>query len=195
MTVGAAPLLSSRWLVPRLADFWSRYPDIDLWIHHSPQPVWQQLDKYDLAIAWGNGEWSGVNAVPLLDVVVTPVLSASLAQEISLRNPADILNLPLLQHRDSAEWVQWFQSVGVNINGYLAGTVFEDANILLQAALSGRGIALGVLPLVEDDINAGKLIAPFCQKITPKDAYYLVRSNSQPQNEAVDATWNWLLQK
>jgi DNA-binding transcriptional LysR family regulator len=44
----------------------------------------------------------------------------------------------------------------------------------LQAALDGIGVAIGLRPYVEDDLAAGRLVAPFSITVPKKRAWYLV---------------------
>lgn len=194
VTLGAGPIIAARWLVPRLSRLWAGHPGIDLRLHHSILPVWQQMAQFDLAIAWGKGDWSGVVSEALLRIEVTPVLAPSLLQErTALTSPQDLLSLPLLHHRDQAGWRQWFAAAGVSPPRDLPGTVFEDANVLLQAALSGRGAALGILQFIEDELSAGRLIRPFESSVDPGDAYFLIYRRSALANEAMAAVRSWLL--
>lgn len=196
VTLGAGPIFAARWLVPRLADFWVAHRGIDLWLHHSPLPVWQQMAQFDLAVAWGKGNWPGVVCEPLLRIDVTPVLSPSLLQNgTTLRSPENLLSLPLLHHRGVSGWRQWFAAVGVAFPKDLPGTVFEDANVLLQATLSGRGAALGIVQLIEDEFSAGRLIRPFQTSMDPGDAYFLIYRQSALANEATAVVRKWMLKR
>lgn len=195
VTLGAGPIFASRWLVPRLADFWDAHPGIDLWLHHSPLPVWRQMERFDLAIAWGKGDWPGLDCTPVLRIDVTPVLAPALVERHGLpETPADLLDLPLLHHRGGDGWRQWFEGVGVTNPGALPGTVFEDANVLLQATLSGRGAALGIVQFVADELGAGRLIRPFPSQMDPGDAYFLIHRPNALASEAIAAAKDWLLQ-
>lgn len=194
VTLGAGPLFASRWLVPRLAEFWATHPGIDLWVHHSPVPVWQQLAQFDLAVAWGSGNWPGVVCEPLLRIDVTPVMSPFvLTEEKSMTSPQELLSLPLLHHRDARGWQQWFAAAGVVAPENLPGTVFEDANVLLHAALSGRGVALGILQFIEDDLTAGRLIRPFQATVDPGEAYFLIYRKQALNSEATSLVRHWFL--
>lgn len=197
VTLGAGPIFSARWLVPRLADFWAAHPGIDLRLHHSPLPVWQQMAQFDLAVAWGRGGWPGLVCEPLLRIEVTPVLAPSLLEYAKRpRHPEELLSqpLPLLHHRDAEGWRQWFSAAGVTAPRDLPGTVFEDSNVLLQAALSGRGVALGVLQFIEDELTARRLIRPFKVSAEPEDAYFLIYRQSALKSAATAVVRKWLLQ-
>lgn len=194
VTLGAGPIFAARWLVPRLADFWDAHPGIDLWLHHSPLPVWRQMERFDLAIAWGRGDWPGLDCTPILRIDVTPVLAPALADSHGApRTAKDLLRLPLLHHRDREGWRQWLETAGVAVPDILPGTVFEDANVLLQAALSGRGAALGIVQFVGDELGAGRLTRPFPLQVDPGDAYFLIHRPNAPASQAVAAAKDWLL--
>ncbi len=194
VSLGAGPIFAARWLVPRLADFWATHPHIDLWLHHSPLPVWQQMAQFDLAVAWGPGNWPSVVSVPLLRIDVTPILSPTLLQDKrTIRSPEQLLEFPLLHHRDMGGWQQWLSVAGVAMTEQLSGTVFEDANVLLQAAISGRGVALGVLQFIEDELNTGRLMRLFETTVDPGDAYHLIYRKGAFSDDATRAVMDWLL--
>lgn len=194
VTLGAGPIFSSRWLVPRLSAFWAAHPGIDLRLHHSPLPVWQQMAQLDLAVAWGRGNWPGLQCKPLLRIEVSPVFAPSLlAGEAVPERCDDLLSLPLLHHRDDGAWRQWFETAGLAPAGSLPGTVFEDANVLLQAALAGRGVALGILQFIGDELAAGRLLRPFDIAMSPEDGYFLIYPEAALKNEASLAVIEWLL--
>ena len=193
VTLGAGPIFASRHLVPRLAEFWSAHPDIDLKLHHSPLPVWQQIDQFDLAVAWGKGDWRGLSSDPLLRIDLSPVLAPRWDGNVNpVTEPRDLLEFPLLHHRNTEGWRQWFEASGVTLPNDLPGTTIEDSNIILHAALEGRGVALGVLPFIADDLASGRLLQPFELSIEPDDAYFLIYRPDALDNPAVEAVRHWL---
>ncbi len=174
LILGAGPILASRWLAPRLSAFAAQHPDIDLQLLNSPTEIWRRAAEFDVAIAWGEGNWHGLEAEKLLDVRLAPVLTPKLAGEIGpLAAPRDILRAPLLHHRDQTEWANWLQKAGIDDPAPM-GTQFEDSNVLVQASLSGSGAMLGVVDFLSDDISAGRLVKPFEIELTPKSAYFMV---------------------
>lgn len=194
VSLATGPIFASRWLVPRLAQFWKQHPDIDLWIHHSPLPVWRQMAQSDLAVAWGSGDWPGLASMPLLRIQVAPVLSPDfLASCRPLQQPSEILGLPLLHYRSDKGWRQWLDVAGVASHGPLSGPVFEDANVLLQATLAGRGVSLGIIGFVEDEVMSGRLVQPFPDRVDPGEAYHLVWRKDVPETEVVARVRQWLI--
>ena len=194
VTVGAGPVFAARWLAPHLGAFWEACPDIDLRIHHSPLPVHQQLSQYDMAIAWGLGNWDKMTVEPLLRVRVTPVHAphASFAGPGPTR-PAELMEMPLLHQHSHQGWQQWFESAGLSFDqSRVTGSVIEDTNVLLQAVLDGQGVGLGILPLIADDLASGRLKQPFDLEVEPAEAYYLMYAPRAMQRRAARDVRDWL---
>lgn len=189
--LGAGPIIASRWLAPQLPAFAAEHPDIDLQLLNSPTEIWRRAPEFDIAIAWGHGNWSGLDAEKLFEVSLAPVLTPELADRIGpLRTPRDLLRAPLLHHRNDLEWGDWFREAGVTAPVPI-GTRFEDTNVLVQAALSGSGAMLGVLEFLADDISAGRLVNPFGIRLKPTSAYYVVTARSR-ESTPISALKTWL---
>jgi LysR family glycine cleavage system transcriptional activator len=190
VTLGLGPIIGTRWLAPRLGDFWSRHRDIDLRLHHSAFPMRDRVDHFDLAIAWGDGHWPGMQVTPFISIQVTPVLAmgARLPEQAS-----DLLDHALIHERDRRGWRQWFHAAGVDQADDSLGTVIDDANLVLQTALDGQGVALGILPFVEEELNTGRLLRPFELAIDPGQAYYLIHRKSSLDKSSVNLVRDWLL--
>lgn len=194
VTLGTGPIFGSRWLAPRLGLFWQQNPDIDLRLHHSPLPVHEQMARYDIAVAWGTDDWPGLQADPLLKVHVTPVHAPSATFiDGTMPDSNALLDMPLLHHRDHSGWRQWLTAMGEQLPAKLPGIIFEDANVQLQAALEGQGVALGFLPLIADEISTGRLIQPWPVTIEPRESYHLLYQDTVLDRNAVARVRDWLL--
>ncbi len=194
VTLGTGPIFGSRWLAPKLGLFWKQNPDIDLRLHHSPLPIHQQMTNCDMAVAWGKDNWQNFIAEPLLSIHVSPVYApfAEFAKN-KILDPSEILKFPLLHHRDHSAWNLWLEAMGIRPPEKLTGIVFEDANVQLQAALEGQGIALGFLPLIENEISTGRLIQPWKNSTKLIESYYLLYFPNSVARKPVASVRNWLL--
>jgi len=190
VTLGLGPIIGTRWLAPRLGDFWAKHKNIDLRLHQTSFPMHQSLEHFDLAIAWGTGYWPDMEAEPFIDIQFTPVLSPALEQP---QNEPDLLQLPLIHQKDRKAWRQWFSAADMDQEISIEGTVIDDSNLVLQAALSGQGVALGVLPFVQADIAEGRLARPFELSIKPKESYYLIYRKGSIRKPEVKTVRDWLV--
>ncbi|WP_419904414.1 LysR substrate-binding domain-containing protein [Kiloniella sp.] len=191
LAVGA--ILASRWLTPKLSSFWVSNPDIDLSLHHTPRAIDFTDMNVDLAIAWGDGSWTDCQKHKLFGVEATPVLSPSLIKKLGTpATPDDLLNYPLIHHRDRTSWKQWFESVGLNNPASQSGITIEDANVAIRTAIDGQGVALGIRSFIDDDIIANRLVQPFKHTITPSRQYYLLSRNTLNKNSPQYRVVEWI---
>jgi DNA-binding transcriptional LysR family regulator len=104
-----------------------------------------------------------------------------------------LLDFPLVHQRDRRGWQQWFGAAGIDAPEARFGTVIDDTNLVLQTALNGQGVVLGILPFVEEDISEGRLLRPFDLAVDPGQAYYLIYAKQRLEKPAVRAVRDWLL--
>ena len=175
LSVSLTPAFSSRWLVSRLGRFWRQHPDIDLRLHHSLQLVDFVRDEIDIAVRAGNGDWPGVSAEFLLDIDMAPVCSPELLKgPHPLRCPADLRHHNLLHEENHEDWVSWLTLAGVEDVDPRRGTIIDDSSVLIEAVARGRGVALGRISLMADDLESGRLVCPFDINLESDIGYYLV---------------------
>jgi LysR family glycine cleavage system transcriptional activator len=64
---------------------------------------------------------------------------------------------------------------------------------MIQAAISGQGIALGRQPLLNALIASGALVAPFKQTLVGSRAYFIIESRLSAGKPQVREFAQWLL--
>ncbi len=151
-----------RWLIPRLHGFRSQHPDIEIRLSESDGPVDFAQDAADLAIRTLQPPWpDNMITTPIFGEEVGPVLSPELQTTLEIRNVDDLARAPLLHTETRATaWPDWLAAAGRTDIDAASGDRFEHFYYMLQAAASGLGVAVGPRPLVDDDIVAGRLVAP-----------------------------------
>jgi LysR family glycine cleavage system transcriptional activator len=194
ITVSLLPVMAARWLVPRLPRFKARYPGINLHIKSGQSLANFKSDGVDIAIRFGTGEWKGLRAIKLLDEELFPVCSPSLNGGRLPRDPASILTQPLLIDRN-VSWRAWFNSAGLNLDHDIKGTSFTDSNALMEAAVTGQGIALGRLSFTRSDLLAGKLVRLSEHSLRVSYCHYAVYPLSSESNPALIAFRDWLIEE
>jgi LysR family glycine cleavage system transcriptional activator len=151
-----------RWLVPRLATFHAKYPKLQMQLGATaPNQLHFAFGGVDLAIQTSPPP-PDVIAQRLMGVHLFPVCHPSLlAKDPPLRQVADLQAHTLL--RSSArpdDWANWCRAAGATNVDPESGTRFESSSLAYQAALEGIGVAMGIFPLVADDLAAGRLVVP-----------------------------------
>jgi DNA-binding transcriptional LysR family regulator len=183
-----------RWLIPRLYRFNSAHPGIEVRLSASHAPVHFEEGGIDVAIRLGRAPWPrGCLGQPFLADRIGPVLSPALLDKRPLRRPSDLKRLPLLHAETRPRaWQHWLKATRTQGLDPAAGTRLEHTYFLLEAAASGLGVAIGSVALVEQDLQAGRLVAPF-GFIADRNAYCLLRPAGQPAKGAQIAAFiDWV---
>ncbi len=95
LVVSSPPAFASRWLIPRLEDFQTRHPDIDLRLDATKRPVNFEVEDVDVAIRFGAGNYPGLVAERLMPEAIVPVAAPVLAATI--HTPDDLARCTLLE--------------------------------------------------------------------------------------------------
>src|SRR4029079_12490164 len=171
LTIGVGPTFAMRWLIPRLAEFRKQQPDIDVRITTGGAAA-PFGDDWSCGITLGDGDWPGVLADPFFGADLLPVCAHRLASQ--LKRPADLKGPALLRVAHSPDdWPSWLKAAGVAWVS-ARGPEFQFYGQALQAAVDGLGIAMGIRPYIDDDLAAGRLVAPFALSVPKGMRWYLV---------------------
>lgn len=200
LTVSVAPSFAAKWLVPRLDDFRSLNPEIDVRISAGMQLVDFAEQDVDCAIRYGGGGYSDLEVVKLLSESVIPVCSPALLDgDAAIARPADLAAHTLI-HDDSPErdascpdWRMWLKAAGVDGVDPSRGVRFDQSSLVLEAAISGRGVALAKARLAEADLRAGRLVRLFDLSQPVRFAYYFVCPRARLWSGRVRAFRDWLI--
>jgi LysR family glycine cleavage system transcriptional activator len=193
VTLAVGPIFGARWLIPRLSKFYRLNPNIELVLHHSPRITDVEQLVATIAVDWGTGDWQGLNAHRLLDVIYRPVLSPSLLAECGgLASPADLARYPIIHQWDREEWNAWLKLVGQPDLRFARETVTRDSNLALQAAMEGQGVVMGTFPFVLGEVASGRLVCPFETELHPARGYYLLNRPGARSVPAVNAVCAWI---
>jgi LysR family glycine cleavage system transcriptional activator len=194
---------ASMWLIPRLEAFQSEFPDIDIRIDATDNPVDMDTSDVDIALRYARPGSVPGDAIRLFGEQLTPVASPWLLKSGKpLRRGDDLARFALIEAGDAHRtqnlewltWRRWLDEHGFPKLEPKRWMYFNYAHQIAQAALTGQGIALSRMPLVADSLASGDLveILPGMRLDTPM-AYWLMvgpRSGGRPE---ILAFSNWLL--
>lgn len=198
LVVSVPPSFASRWLIPRLERFGTRYPDIELRLLATPRMVDFEIEEVDLGVRYGSGGYPGLYAERLRDESVVVIAHPRLAA--GLRQPSDLTAATLLHNSflnwdpTFPDWPTWLRSAGVAASAPLRIRTFDDANLVIEAALAGLGVALVWRTLVNEELASGRVIALFREQPLA-NAYHFVCPPARLAQPHVAAFRQWLLEE
>lgn len=198
LTLTAAPSFAAKWLVPRLGRFEAAHPQVDVWLSAGLDLVDLTAGEVDIALRYGAGRYPGMEVRRLIGETVIPVLSPELHAANPLGRPEDLAN-HLLLHDGSPEpddscpdWTMWLAARGVRDVDGARGPRFNQSSLVIEAAVNGRGVALAKRTLAQDDLDAGRLVAPLQIATAVDFAYYLVHPKAKGRLPQVKAFIGWI---
>lgn len=191
LTVAVMPSFAGKWLVPRLADFRAKHPQIDVWLATFERQTGALDADVDIAIRYGREDWPGLTKIKFLSEDLFPVCAPALG--LQLKEPADLARTTLLHDELREDWAMWLQAAGVAAVDSTRGPGFDDSGLLIQAAIEGLGVALGRSVLVKGDLAAGRLVRPFTTSLPGGSAYHLVYPPDLENAPKIKAFREWLL--
>lgn len=203
LRVSTVESFAAKYLAPRLHRFHHDWPELKVRIETGNAHADFAGDGIDVAIRYGPGGYAGLFAERLMAAPVFPVCAPALLAPGArpLAVPEDLRHHTLLHdesgngHAGVPDWPAWLAAAGATQVDSRRGPVFASIYLAQEAAVAGHGIALGVAPLVEEDLRLGRLARPFQQALDNPHAFWLVHRHGADANPAIDAFCRWLRQE
>jgi LysR family glycine cleavage system transcriptional activator len=200
LRVSTMESFAAKWLAPRLHRFHRDCPELKVRIETGNEHADFLRDGIDVAIRYGPGGYTGVCAERLMDAPVFPVYAPSQMDDglPPLAEPDDLQHHTLLHDESAAgragvsDWSAWLETTGAKSVHATRGPVFASIYLAQEAAVAGHGVALGVAPLVEEDLQRGRLTKPFDHSLANAYAFWIVRRHGTATNPAIEAFCRWL---
>lgn len=190
VTVDAEPLFAMKWLIPRLSDFYNRFPDVELRLQASS--AFADIDRYeaDLALRFFHAGPKNQTAPLLSDAPLYPYATPELVP--APLSPDAILRLPLLRDRHEDTWRHWADLAGCAPPRSAASDWRMRARLAYESALAGHGVLLVSSEIAEVDAAAGRLVR--CSEIGFRmGSYHLLAAEGVTRRSAVRLFRDWLL--
>lgn len=177
------------WLIPRLARFRLRHPDLEVAVTVSLKPVDFGRDAVDVAIVTGERPPSSA-AARLQRVTIAPFAVPAVARRAK-RSGLDGITL-LGSHARPDDWEMWGRARGMVLP--IAPVLYETTTLAIQAALEGLGIVIVSPFLVGQEVRKRRL-APLASGAVETTKYYWVLLPSGSPRPAAAAFRTWLLEE
>lgn len=192
LSLAVLPTFATRWLGPRLARFLQQHPGISVNLATRIKRFDFASEVFDAAIYYGEADWPGVTHLKLFDERATACASPEFMARARLETPADLADHPLLylESRPDA-WGDWFRAHDVD-TPFGGGMMVDQFSMMIQAAISGIGIALLPDYIAQAEIAEGRLQALHRQAVPMRGAYWMVWPGEKSDVPPLAALRGWL---
>jgi LysR family transcriptional regulator, glycine cleavage system transcriptional activator len=193
IVVSSAPTFAARVLLPHLASFRARHPDISVAIDSSHRQVGFPVDGVDLAIRMGRGPWPGLASTRLLGERLVPVCAPAYLATLG-GPPPDLTRATLIYISPATEdWAAWVDAVGFDGLDLSRGLTLDTIQLGIEAAIAGLGVLMGRRPLIDRELADGQLVPASDHVVTCASAYWLVGSEAAQARPDIAAFKRWLI--
>lgn len=196
VSVLATHAVSQFWLFPRLLSFNAQHPEITVHIHASNDMQPFMVADHDLAILYGDGQWSSLVAAPLILEDIYPVARRGLIKE-TLHSLTELSERPLIQLESSwncLEWSSWFAHFGHHYQPPKSDPTFNQLTLTYAAIKRGTGIGLAWDFMAAEAIARGELVAITDYRAITGLAEHLVHDQARPLSPAARCFRDWLIE-
>jgi LysR family transcriptional regulator, glycine cleavage system transcriptional activator len=153
------PAFASLWLVPRLGDFSSMHPDIELELETSDEvrSLGRDADVAIRYVAFGSRKQRG-QGLHLFATDGIPVAKCTRTGAPEWHGDAAVLGRILLHDDDGRSWRSWFDAAQLTGFDEARHQYFSDYSLALSAARQGHGVTLAMSVFVEQELRDGLLL-------------------------------------
>jgi DNA-binding transcriptional LysR family regulator len=199
VTVSTTVGIASLWLVPRLANFLDRHPEIDVRVSANNRLVDIEREGIDLALRYVTVDQRPAHCRLLAGEDIFPVGAPEVLAELAQRVPQeqDIARLTLLNYDDAnpdlwLDWSNWLKLLGLSGARPKAMLHFNHYDQAIAAAAAGQGLAIGRGVLIQQLLNSGRLLPMACPyRHRSERSYYLVGADENRRPEVQELS-DWI---
>jgi len=194
LKMSVVPFFATRWLLPKLADFKRLYPNCHLKVHTSTTASNFAQESLDLVIRRGVGPWLGMVSKLLCRERLAAVCSPELL--MSIKRPQDLFRQPLLCNVEvMTEWQEWFETQGLVYQAPKSSFDFQNTSQILDACLSGAGVALIDPLMIHQHLLQGELVNIFNHSVDSIRSYFIVYPEQHRSQDKIHIFEQWLSDK
>lgn len=197
LSVHCSPSFASKWLGPRLPDFFAQYPQFTIQLSSSATPI--DLHKHaelDMVIAYGAALKSSDMCVQSLGLEECCPLGAPmlLGGRTDIRFD-ELRSIALIESQlNPLSWQDYFRAHGKPVPEIRHRPSFDRGALALAAAVDGLGLALESVRFSQQELANGSLVKYRIEDCQPvmRDIHFLYYRHTQRNSPKTVAFREWL---
>lgn len=195
VVVNASIGFTSLYLLPRLAEFQSAHPDINLQIVTRDQNDDFDLQQADVVIHFGEQAGIGAeNGLIFKEQMVAVCAPEVLADGSPLTRTAlaDERLLYLSSEAHADDWRRFFDGTDEELHLPETRDVYHSYMVYLRAIQNGLGFGIGWLPMLDETLASGSLVLACKDVVTTDRAYHCAITASGAKKSGAIKFMHWL---
>lgn len=199
LVVSTSTVMATEWLMPRLSEFRSAYPDLMIDLRCLDRDPDLTANNIDVHLRLGDGNWPGCEVHSLWPEEIVPVCSPRyLADKHPPAIASDMFGHQLIHYIDPYRfrigWAEWLRAAGVGAPPTLPAFLHvNDSLVAMKAAENGDGIALGWRPVINRALAEKRLVIAFDRTVTTGRHFYAVTASPPNRRKVAVIFRDWLV--
>ncbi len=185
--ITATSSFASNWLLPRLADFRMKHPEVNLMINPTADIQTLGPGGIEAALRYCDGNQPGLETHVIVPSPVVVVAAPELVGEGPV-TPETLNRMPWVQELGTNEATDFLESQGAGRDARV-GITSLPGNMVIEAARAGQAAAVVARAIVAPEIEAGHLRVLHQDRLGK--GYFLV-TRPVPHRAALQAFWRWI---
>jgi LysR family glycine cleavage system transcriptional activator len=195
LSISVQPFFASELFIPKLPDFATSHPDVDIKVDTSDESVERHPSGADVSIRVFKSAPDGLASDRLFPLRLLPVTSPDVLDKLVCTRDRLAGDTSLIVHDSRPKaWRQWQKSSGIQLPENASVIRLDSMIAVARAAERGLGVALVPVQLTDSWFESGSLVPLYNHELTTPDAYYFVCRKSDEDNETVSKLRHWVLQ-
>ncbi|HEY0219146.1 MAG TPA: LysR family transcriptional regulator [Afipia sp.] len=194
LEVWCVPGLANRRLLPLLSELTDNLPGYEIVLRPTLSRPNLERGEADAEVIYLSNSipCAGRRIYSLAQPRVFPVASPAFCERFGrVANLESLLKLPLIHEESTEQWRRWFSTAGLASATPLYGLQLWHADLAIEAARLGQGVALTNDVLTAEDIRSGSLVELGTSNVS-LGAYYLVCLEAREEALPLAMLRRWL---
>ena len=192
--ISVQPFFASEYFVPRLREFTSEHPDIDIQVGTSDETTEKHPADADLSIRLFRSAPSDMPSNLLFPLRMVPAGSPEFKEQMTVRKKTIVSEFPIIVHETHPKaWAQWADAAGIELPEKKKIIRLGSTIAVLRAAQRGIGAALVPVPMGQLWFDEGSIVRLFKKELVADVSYYLVCKADRANDDSVRRLQDWIL--
>lgn len=193
LAISVLPSFGQTWLVSRLGEFNQQNRDLSVYLMASDNLADFSQERLDLCIRFGLGRYDGLESKLLMPDHLYPVAHPDYLKSQGIRGLEDLHKATLIEdQRPDMNWKRWLANVGITAKLPAPAIRYAGAQVVLEGALSGQGVALVRHSLAYKALSQGLISSIGDYEVQSNYRYYLVAPEVYFKREKVQRFEKWV---
>ncbi len=195
LRISVQPFFASELFVPRLGEFTTRHPQVDVTVDTSDESLLKHPAAADVSIRLFRSPPAELGADRIFPLRLVAACAPDLAEQIGPGPTGTREPFPLILHASRPEaWRRWVESAEIEVPTPTKLISLDTMSAAVRAAEQGLGVALVPVPMSDSRFASRTLVKLYPNELLMEESYYVVYPKDLDDLAEIQTLREWVLQ-